>query len=363
MLAAPRSPRETFELFGLIHEQTDLSSVLDQVDWAGVSPNQIYHAVLGRPPKSAQHTVAGDGYSARDHFLHSLTSKEFQNGIRERLLNAFPEKRRIVFIHIPKCAGTDLKLKLRKQYPQVYYDLVSPHWTPRPVLLRYLKDFGTKIKQSDSIFVHGHVPLNWYMDLGLCRFGDKLLTVIRDPLELIISQVNYVFKRFLENPRCEVHDVRQWANLLGIQEFDPQTPKTELVAMGLRILHDQRIVTPNYLCNFLGLGDAKSALDLAARSNIEITDISRYSEWLSDSWGVQTINANKSPSILSLEELPRDDLEYITQISSEDIALYRHIMQRLVRREANYICGTELVRPDRPVVAELNKVLAEGASE
>jgi hypothetical protein len=51
-------------------------------------------------------------YHPCGHFRAALLSDEFRRNVVQGLLAAFPEKGRNVFIHVPKCAGTDLIFNL-----------------------------------------------------------------------------------------------------------------------------------------------------------------------------------------------------------------------------------------------------------
>jgi hypothetical protein len=344
VLAPPRNSRETSELLAQLDDTGDLNALLDQVEWAGVGPIQIYQAMFDRLPEKALLAVPSDGYSARKHAQAALTSPEYQKGIRERLLMAFPEKRRIVFVHIPKCAGTDLYESLSRRFPRLYEDLSERHWINGAKFFLYLRNFVIKMREFDSIFVHGHVPLVWYLDRELLRYTDHLFTVVREPLSIVISQVNYVFKRFFEAPLLRDPDNRIWGNALGIEIFDRETPHEKLIEMGLRMLRLPEIVQPNFLCNYLGRGTAESAVDTAARCDIEITDTSCYSAWLAEKWGMQTTHANKSKPILSITDIPAADRLYLESITKEDAILYQRILHQLQGNGGSSIRGTELFK-------------------
>ena len=53
-----------------------------------------------------------------------------QPRIVEMILNAHPEKRRLILVHVPKCAGTDLTANLGTRYPVVHQTLANSNWTP-----------------------------------------------------------------------------------------------------------------------------------------------------------------------------------------------------------------------------------------
>jgi hypothetical protein len=346
MLAAPKNPREVLELLARIDDTGDLDALFDKVDWSEITRGQFYQIVFGRLPETASLAVPPKDWSPRPHATAAVSSPEFQIGIRERILAAFPEKRRLIFIHIPKCAGTDLYEGVAARFPRVYEDLSNSEWISGGKFFLYLRNLVVRLRESDSIFIHGHVPLSWYINRNLYRFGDRIFTVVRNPIDIMLSQVNYVFKRFFEAPSVAFKpDVKRWSGFLGLESFDRNAPTETLVQLGLRMLRDQRIVPPNYLCTYLGKRTAESALEAVGRTDIEITDVERYCDWLGENWGLQTTYANKSRRILSTEHLDEADVDYLASISHEDTVLYERILAALERSGANSIRGSDLFAP------------------
>jgi hypothetical protein len=98
--SAPRTPREVFELFRNYDDARDIDGLLEQVDWAGVAPHQIYWATLGPLPESASVCKLSDPYSARAHAKAAVLSEEFQRSSVTLIANAFPERRRLIHVHI-----------------------------------------------------------------------------------------------------------------------------------------------------------------------------------------------------------------------------------------------------------------------
>ena len=72
-----------------------------------------YWAVLGRRPEKA---VAGHVYrdvsEAADHLIEALKCEELAENFFHIFVKNFPEARRIVFIHIPKTAGSEINNRL-----------------------------------------------------------------------------------------------------------------------------------------------------------------------------------------------------------------------------------------------------------
>jgi hypothetical protein len=343
-LNSPNRPRETLRLLSQFNGSAGLGPLLDQVEWHSASPLQVYYAVLGRLPEDAKVAVPDPGYSARTHAEAALLSDEFQQEILKRVLDAFPEKRRLLFVHVPKCAGTDLIEHLSARYPSLSEYLSQPGWTAKPALFEHLKNFVVNAGSADAIFVSGHIPLQWYLDHSLYRFGDRLFAVVRNPYDMVISQVNYVFKRFFEAPRCHHPDTREWADILGMDMFDESMPQDELRQLGFRILSSPQIVNPRNICTYLGEGTADSAFDLMARCNIELTEVGHYNAWLSAEWGIDTdTRANQSRPILKRSDLDAAQWQEIAEICKEDFRIYNRVVERLAETGSYRVFGAELI--------------------
>lgn len=342
MHPAPHSPRDWLSLFATLEPPQDLDALLARIDWSGTTPLRVYFSLYGTVPGPEDSAAVATARSARDLAGATLLSPRFQAGICEHLLRALPEKRRLIFVHIPKCAGTDLIDNFGRTLPRLYEDLAKPHWISGEDFFSYLCDFSRSLAENDSIFVHGHVPLSWYLERNLCRPQDRVFTTIRDPLELMISQVNYVFKRFFESPMFNAPDAREWADMLGLQMFDRDLDASGIRQLALRILRDTRIVPPNYICSYLGHGTARSALEAVRASNIEITDVTRYPRWLQETWGCTATRANRSQPILTVQDLDPADRAYLEAASREDAEFYGRAIEALRATRKNSIFGTEL---------------------
>jgi hypothetical protein len=274
----------------------------------------------------------------------ALECEEFQQNIVRLILNAYPEKRRFIHIHIPKCAGTHLRERLRVKYPTVCRTLESASWTPKPLLFETLQDIVISIPFFDTIFVHGHTSISWFLENQLCRPSDFAFTVVRNPLEIVVSHINYMVTRFLSDPGFVDPDTSEWSGLLNLTpgEFD-QSPEG-LANLARRILREPSVHTRNPLCEYLGEGDVNSALKAIVRSNIEITDVARYDLWFEQKFGIATgIRENVSEKILKLSELEIDDLRLLQNlIHDEDKTLYEMICAALDRSGELSVQGGEL---------------------
>ena len=119
MQNSPTDLRSTFELFRFYRPEIGLQQLLRNSDVSQMSPRQIYQAVHDRAPETLEEALAPPDYDPIAHFVSAVSSKEFQTEIAGRLLRAFPEKRRLFFVHIPKTAGVELANHLQSRYASI----------------------------------------------------------------------------------------------------------------------------------------------------------------------------------------------------------------------------------------------------
>ena len=117
--------------------------------------------------------------------------------------------KRVVFHHVPKCAGTSVSRALRLRYFLSEESIAAPGTAAvmerqhGPLDFSRLEDFNRirtfrvellhYLMWKDLYFIGGHVPFN---NKAYDQFqGYKLITVLRDPVERYISEYFYNFQR------------------------------------------------------------------------------------------------------------------------------------------------------------------------
>jgi len=112
---APKTSRELFRLFLLYDKESGVSGLASRINFDDVKFSQMYFSILQRPPESRHVVQWGDGvYHPDQHFCEMLWSDEFQSRVIRLLLDSFPEKRRLIHVHIPKSAGTHFSSEWRR---------------------------------------------------------------------------------------------------------------------------------------------------------------------------------------------------------------------------------------------------------
>lgn len=344
---APTSPREFLLSFKDYDPDRGLDEFLSRFDFSGVTPHQVYYSVLGRLPESAQVSAIPAGYDPHQHVKAAVLSPEFQSNLIAHILRTFPEKQRMFFVHVPKCAGSDLASHLMDRYRDVYLGQMDQSPTHLfPVLVPWrLKVLMTHMLEREMIVVVGHIGLNWLLSERLMRFGDIAFAVIRDPIDMVLSKANYVLTMLHREPASHSPEVADWCRRLNLDEHARDLPADPegLKQLALRLLRDPKVIRSNNLCGFLGRGTMPSALDLCAASNIELTTVSRYEAWLQQRWGVTASRRiNESIKFIGREDLRGEDLEHALALTRDDQEFFERVERRLAETGRLSIGGASL---------------------
>jgi len=223
---------------------------------------------------------------------------------------------------------------------------VEEGWTEKDQLFHALAEFVRELVFSDSIFLRGHIPLDFYTDAGLIRPADRVFTIVRDPIEIAISQINYVLTKFQLNIESGIleRDTENWLRLLGLRALPAEITPQFVADYTRKMLYNPDVVESNSICRWLGGGDAKEVVDRLARHLVEVTDTAHYNEWFASEWGISArTRQNESTKYVSLAALGHQELAHLRTLSPEDIKLYTWIQTALTTAERPWITGEELI--------------------
>ena len=230
--------------------------------------------------------------------LSSIAGEEFRKRIVALVLTAYPEKQRLIHIHIPKTAGSDLRDGLATVLPVISYNYSIPAVYPSAALLVQLARVARRARSADRILVTGHTSLEWYFARGLCRPTDRIFAVVREPKASLMSAVNYYLRRIREDPECKSGDTRSWAIKMNVDRFARDMDVEALRELGKSILDNEAFT------RYTGDDDARarrfrgSAVGLDHQIEHELIPLEVYEEWLREQWGINSTKANKSPKVL-----------------------------------------------------------------
>ena len=337
IIDAPLNARQMLLAFAMYEAEKGLPSVLSRIDFEGVTRRQVYFTVLGRAPERAAMALDGPNFRARNAAAHALQGDEFQAKLREIVLAAFPDKRRLVFVHVPKCAGSDLLATLRRRYPYVHNHVSIPEITSKPAMFEWLRQFALGVNLCDRVAVSGHVPLRWYTERALIRFEDEVFTSVRHPRDMLYSYVSFILTRFVEFPDGQRTDIKGWLAEIGVGALEPVLSPSYLAELGSKLL---RTRGANLICSFLGKGTAASAFEAMVMTDIEITDVARYSAWRRQKFGFEPQRrVNPSQPLFTPEIATAADRAVIEEMIEEDVLVYERIQTELARQEGLSVRG------------------------
>ena len=325
MLQPPRQLRDTFALLSHIDTGTDLDQLVERVDWRGVTPQQISYAVLGRLPQDMHYNgLAGTAFEPRAYFKMLLLCPDFQADIVPNLLNAFSEKPRRFFVHVPRCGGTSLGQTMATHACTIPHDAIGREWCGGRVFLDALAAICRSIPIHEAIHVSGHYTLRSIVDGRLARFGDSVWTSFRNPRDIVVSYVNYILTTLESDHGLLRPDARHWARQLRL-DAPPSTLTPEAMrALLSRMVRDETLLSRDLVCHFLGDGTAASALDLLAAADVEVIDSTRLDQWRGRRWNIPAPPwANVSRHFFQWGSLDGDQRRRINALIRQDTTLYR----------------------------------------
>lgn len=343
----PTDLRSTFELFKFYRPEIGIRRLLQNAGIAAMAPRQIYHVVHNRPPDTLAAALMPENYDSIKTFEAALAGEEFQRNLGARLLAAFPEKHRLFFVHIPKTAGVDLALHLTSRYPSIGTNLLDPDLTPKH------EDFFLAIKHivlemacSDTIFISGHTFLGTYQSWngnGI-RYNDNVFTVVRKPLDQILSQVNYVLTRIFSNEEPISADTAGWRSEFAVDNVAKQDSRNDIIRLAKRVLHHRGVVVPNVICSYLGGGNLDVAVRQTVAHDLEVIELSQLDAWSEQRWDVtHKTRMNSSEKFVSFEDFSAEDLDYAHSIVSDDMRYYQKVLTAYERYGGTSIRGTQIV--------------------
>jgi len=343
----PTSLRETFESFRFYRREFAENGVLMDVDTSNYSARQIFHACHGRAPGSLEETLAHQKYTGRELFVAAVSSDEFQQKCVQRFVASFPEKSRMVFVHIPKCAGSDMSTHLIGRFPSLNTKIIDTELTDKMQLFDAIKDVSLEISISDFVYIHGHTHLQTYVDWGVLRFEDHVFTTIRNPEQLIVSQINYVLTRMNSDETPVPHDTEGWRKEFGIADLSMLADQNAVNNLASKILRHRGVVPANVICTYLGDGTSHSAISRVAMHNVEVTNLEKYHKWIEQKWGiVNHTRMNESKKYISIEDFSLEDRNYIYEITHHDQRFFNHVKQRLEVLGTPSLTGVEILTPE-----------------
>lgn len=344
-LRLPRAPRQLFDLLAQLDAGEPLSALLARLDCTGLTPGDVQRTAYGTVPAPEQLPIAGPDFDPRAYLEQTLLSDPFRARLLGAFLGAYPEKRRDVFVHLPKTAGTDLTLNLWPR--RVSFPTDIGRFGSNLQALEYCARVARLMPTTEDIFVHGHLELGVYVDAAGARPGDRFFTTVREPVDLLISQVSDLLGQMLRDPEARLPQTREWLALMRLPRVPAGLSPAEQRELWITALLNPYIAQPNNMCRHLsrldGAGTYEAAMANLVAFDVEVTTTSRYTRWLADRWGIRSdTRHNASRRMLDAREVSHRFGSAIQRQMEEDEKLHAVVEWALVMKGASSVRGSEI---------------------
>ncbi len=342
--ALPVRPRELYEIIVSLAGEATMKSLMLSVELHNAEPRGLTYLVLNRWPTSEELAAFPTPYRPRDHLRELINSQEFRACLMRRLFEAYPDRPRMLFVAIPRCATTHFLHTVDTMHPIAPPGLAR--WQAKdenrflPLLGQMLGKFPltrTILTYQPTLapFVQSlppPLPTPSYADAGFQwtinppprRVGDRLFTIVREPTDLLLSHVNAKLDMLLNPTEQDARQVAAWRPHLA--NLPPPTTPAARKTHAREILRHIRVKNP--ICTALADGTASGALQAARLQDIEIADLAHYDDWIKYTWDVEPEPATQqSTPHLTNADLTPDDHARLQTLIGEDIIFYKPIAQ------------------------------------
>ena len=355
----PERPRELLDVFSAMGGEASMANLGRSLELQGATARWLIAVVLNRWPTIAELQAQPEPYDARRHLSELIVGTEFRSLLAQRILNAFPEKRRMLFVRVPHCAGEHFLQLAQTMHPVFPNRLANPRGNaPRDYFATLGQHMGRYLHTRSVMLVQPRmVPfykpaiqaapdnteadpqagesLPWTMTSPPYRPSDRLFTIVRDPDEIILGQVNRIAAALQQSPEHDKPPVGWWRKRLATTgATDPKATARRVLAL---------FPHANPICQALGDGTFSGALEACLITGVEIADLSRYDEWIVRTWDTKPEPAAPRPEpILARVDLTADDQARLATLTDQDRPLYARIRNAIDGATTSAVSGLRI---------------------
>lgn len=215
----------------------------------------------------------------------------------------------IVFLHIPKCAGTSISAAIAEHFGRencYYYGKNEPY-------KRY-EQSAPNLGQFQ--FVKGHLTLD---QVNLIRGPKKIFTLMREPVERVLSWFEFMARqqRTTLHPFASSGDAHTFIQKCLDAQADPDSPRS---------IKKNVVELSNGMCQRLtGSENADLAVQAIKDRSIKVLDQGKLDTEASELWGWLGLPELAIPQLNTAprkKEYPKSVIERIRELNTEDAKLY-----------------------------------------
>ncbi len=227
----------------------------------------------------------------------------------------------LIFLHIPKAAGSTLHQIIDRQYKSELIFTIDPTNAKASKDKLSLLD---EVEKSKIKVVKGHMSFGWHKILP---HNYTYITMLRDPIERVISLYCYI----LSYPQHYLYDLLIEKNM-SLRDFVQSGISAEIENCQTRLLSGMEELIQKPFVNsgkcpveWLEIAKKNLAEDFMIFGITERFDESLILFQQSLGWNIPLyIKENVNKNRISISEISEDDLRLITTANQLDIELYRY---------------------------------------
>jgi hypothetical protein len=346
----PNRPRELFDMFAVMGVTASTEGLLRGIEMKLAEPRAATFTVLARWPTSEEVAEFATPYRAQPHLRRMIKSLEFRQNLAARILMVFPERRRLLFVRLPRCAGETVMQALEAHHPVLPLDTADDRFRDSDELARTLGRILGRFDITSTIAVAlpalaafttpgtGDGLLRWHSAEPVARPTDTVFCVLRPPRDLALSEVNALLTELRAAPQAAMLPA-------SLREKIGPLPSGNDIAgwrgVGRKLLGE--VISVNPVCRALGDGTAARALENCARLPIQLVGLARYGEWARVALGpMEEQGRIAAEPILRRDDLTPRDRELLDGCIAEDDIFYRRFEAKLTANVLPAILGPAL---------------------
>ena len=275
--------------------------------------------LLGRSSESG--VVASEMIFDRwQAIIDCINTDEFAHRHCKALMEAFPHLKRKFFIHVYKSGGTTIFKSIEKSGR--YATTLTPNavldgWTPDRI--KYLREIAFWLckPECEAVTVFGHHSARWLISQNIKRGQDEVFTVMRHPLDTMISYLNFILTSVDGDEQNLAID--KWREELGLSGRIQGREHALELAPKILSMH----IGSNLACELLGVSpDFLGAKEGAAILGVQFILFEDVDKFIA-SQGLPAIpRQNVSRLFLKAADLPSSIVDTIYGKIGEDLKLY-----------------------------------------
>lgn len=278
-----------------------------------------YEELLSRCPEDGVRAQARVD-SPLQTLLEILQSDEFSARMPEIFMKQNPKLKREFYIHIPKTGGTTLLTNLKNDsryidVPDIEY--VKSHVSDR---LKHIADLARAFKASkaERVFVNGHLPCSYIKDYDLKRGYDEVYALVRHPLDVAVSNINYILTQLDQDTGHPLNAERR--EKLGLYPGEPIHP-LELLPPVI-----EKLLQPDMLCSWFGREATwLDAVNTAGILDIHFVFTSDLNKFMSFKGLPATAHLNVSHRYVTFASMDRACRLNLMSRVEEDLKFYSYL--------------------------------------